>query len=324
MSEARNHHYLPQCYLLGFVQHRTKPKLFVVDGRTRASFTTRPRNIAAERDFNRIDVEGVDPNSVEANYAKFESLLAPALLRISSAGVIDDPDDYNLIFNLISICATRNKRWRRRWAAFQNDVWKKVLGVMTSSETIWRGTVDRAIAAGALDPSAPSEYQTARRFYEEDEYDVVTSTTAHVSLEIGSIDTLLPLIGRRLWTQVRAPKGSAFITSDHPVCLYFQDLSDRHALFPPGYGVRKTEVLFPVSENLAIIGRFEDTLPARIEATAETVAILNGRIVEFADRQVYARDGEFRYTLDVRRPDRRGAELVNDQNFVRGLPGDDD
>jgi hypothetical protein len=52
---ARQHHYVPQCYLKGFVKDRKKPKLFVVDCKERRSFSTSPDNVAAERDFHRID-----------------------------------------------------------------------------------------------------------------------------------------------------------------------------------------------------------------------------------------------------------------------------
>ncbi len=49
---ARKHHYVPQCYLKGFVENREKPRLFTVDVRTRRSFLANPENVAAERDFH--------------------------------------------------------------------------------------------------------------------------------------------------------------------------------------------------------------------------------------------------------------------------------
>jgi hypothetical protein len=39
---ARRHHFVPQCYLKGFCRHRDKPKLYVVDLKSRTHF---PRHL---------------------------------------------------------------------------------------------------------------------------------------------------------------------------------------------------------------------------------------------------------------------------------------
>ncbi|WP_265923371.1 DUF4238 domain-containing protein [Cupriavidus nantongensis] len=58
-NDARNHHYVPQCYLKGFARNRSKnAQLFVVDTKTKRAFVTTPRNLAAQRDFNRVEIPG--------------------------------------------------------------------------------------------------------------------------------------------------------------------------------------------------------------------------------------------------------------------------
>jgi len=81
---ARLHHHVSQCYLKGFVVDRNKPKLFVVDIKELRSFTTNPVNVAVERDFHRIDVDGHPPDALENNLSRFESELDQALLRPGS------------------------------------------------------------------------------------------------------------------------------------------------------------------------------------------------------------------------------------------------
>jgi hypothetical protein len=50
MSDPRNHHYVPQAYLLGFADKRQQVCVrWRMDDRP--SFVTRVRNIASERDF---------------------------------------------------------------------------------------------------------------------------------------------------------------------------------------------------------------------------------------------------------------------------------
>jgi Protein of unknown function (DUF4238) len=65
---ARQHHYVPRCYLKGFVANRNKPKLFVVDLKERRSFSTNPINVGAERDFHRIVVDGHRPDALEMRF----------------------------------------------------------------------------------------------------------------------------------------------------------------------------------------------------------------------------------------------------------------
>src|SRR4051812_1710975 len=71
---ARNHHFVPQFYLKGFAKPRSKDgKLFVCDMKERRRFQTRPRNVAAKRDFNRVEAEHIDPNIVESQLSAIES-----------------------------------------------------------------------------------------------------------------------------------------------------------------------------------------------------------------------------------------------------------
>jgi hypothetical protein len=62
-----------------------KGQLFVVDRTTERAFRAPPKYVAAERDFNRIEVEGMDRDAVERALAEFEGKVAPALERLKAA-----------------------------------------------------------------------------------------------------------------------------------------------------------------------------------------------------------------------------------------------
>lgn len=80
---ARHHHYLSQCYLKGFTNGKAKKsKLIVFDLREKKSFETIPRNVGGMRDFNRVNVEGVDQNHIEKALADFEGKAATALKKL--------------------------------------------------------------------------------------------------------------------------------------------------------------------------------------------------------------------------------------------------
>ncbi len=81
MNEARAHHYVPQSYLTNFT---TGGKLFAVDLTTGKHFATNPKNVAQERDFNRIESDKVAPDCLEKQYAEFEGKVAPILKALSA------------------------------------------------------------------------------------------------------------------------------------------------------------------------------------------------------------------------------------------------
>jgi Protein of unknown function (DUF4238) len=72
MTSRRSHH-VSQCYLKGFVANRDDPKLYVVDLKECKNFTTNPINVAVERDFHRIDVDGHEPDAIENAFSDFET-----------------------------------------------------------------------------------------------------------------------------------------------------------------------------------------------------------------------------------------------------------
>jgi hypothetical protein len=77
---ARKHHYVPQMYLSGFAG--ANGQCFAVDASTRKTFTSSPANIAAERDFNKVEAEGVPPDALEKELGNFEGVIAPGIKRV--------------------------------------------------------------------------------------------------------------------------------------------------------------------------------------------------------------------------------------------------
>lgn len=109
----------------------------------------------------------------------------------------------------------------------------------------------------------------------------------------------------------RAPSDSSFITSDHPISLMWADPRERGRMPPPGFGLTKTQVLFPLSHELAMIGAFEMRDEER-DTDALQVARINGSTFLHCKRQVYGRDRAFPYLLTHNPEIRRGDQLLDD------------
>jgi hypothetical protein len=317
---ARQHHYVPQCYLKGFVRDRDKPKLFVVDLKERHTFTTNPKNVAVERDFHAVDVECLPPDTFENGMSGFETELDNSLRRIVAARSIKNENDRTHLFNLVGLMGTKNPSLRENFRIAHQHTVKVIMDLATATPERWAGQMARAKKDGFLPADTPDDYEGMRKFVEgveRGEYRIDTLPSMHVPMEMQTFDKILPLIFDRKWMLFKAPpNATGFITSDHPMCLRWDDPPERGRLPPPGLRHTKTQLLFPISNELAVIGGFEiEEMEA--DADERLVAQINGSIMLHANRQVYARDNDFTYMLKHSTKITRGTDLLDDLATAR-------
>lgn len=320
MTVARRHHYLPRCYLKGFAKprkHGASHHVHVVD-RSGKTFTTNIINVAAEKDFNRIEVEGHPPDAIEQGLSKFEGKLGPALVRILKSRSLKDQDDRLLLLNLIGLASIRNPTHRENFRSVEEQVAYMVMDLATASKERWEGQVEQIKASGYA-PNHDVPYEKLRKAVEDKAFRIVVPTERHIALEMSVLDTILKTLLKRKWLTLLAPEGSAgFITSDYPVCLMFSDPKMRGRFHGPGHGLTGTEIIFPVGRRMAIVGAFEIETEKTIMLDEDGVAGINGALVCYADRQVYAADVSFSYSRQYTEKPRSGASLVRDTDFLKG------
>jgi hypothetical protein len=311
---ARMHHYVPQCYLKGFVADREKPKLFVVDLGTRRTFETAPANVAVERDFHTIDIGGLAPDALENAFSEFETTLDEALKRIVAARSIANDNDRALVFELIALMATKNPCLREKFSDMRAQTAKMIMDLATSTRERWAARIRAAKKDGFLAPDADEDYDRVRKSVERGEYEIETPTMEHLRAELPTVEKVMPFIAERKWMMFRAPPGSSFITSDHPMCLMWTNPEERSRFPPPGLALARTQLLFPISHELAMIGAFEMRDEER-DTDVLNVAQFNACILSSCMRQGYARDGGFPYKLNSNAEIRRGDQLLDDPDL---------
>jgi hypothetical protein len=148
---ARRHHFVPQCYLRGFtVERKKKRQIAVFDAKGRKAFTAGIDNVALERDFNRVEIDGLAPDAFEAAMAAFESEISPALDRIIATESIAAEEDRIALVNLICALALRNPRLRETIRDFHEQVAKRVLDVMLATPERWAAQAKKIREAGDL------------------------------------------------------------------------------------------------------------------------------------------------------------------------------
>ena len=312
---ARNHHFVPQCYLKGFARHRNKPKVFVVDRQSRDTFYANPSNIAVERDFHTIDVEGVAPDALEASFSQFETRLAPALVQIINDRIITKEDDKAHLINLVAMLSVKNPM-RRQWLMdFDNDIFDRVLDHVLQNDNSFDHEVRKAKEVGFITENTEPNRNQIREFLDRQEYSIDVDRGRYIKIELKLFENVLQHCSHRAWTLIRAPKDSSgFITSDNPVCLRWSNPEMSKGPYSPGHGLKGTEVLFPISSELAWIGTFEH--PVRtVDISEDTVRDINGTILTSSYRQIYGRDGDCGYRLQPGDKPRRICELPKDTRF---------
>lgn len=308
MTTARQHHWLPQCYLKGFARNRSKnSKLSVLDLRKGAFFETSPRNVGGRRDFNRVEMEGVSPDAVESALAPLEGRFDRILEKLIDTGSMAKGEDYLLLMNFIALMSVRNPRMRETWRDFQERIANRVMDLLLQSEDRWVHQVEKMRKAGVEIPDI--SYEQMRQFNIKRDYTVQVSTQSHVRMELEVLNELIPCLLDRKWTLFKAPsKSSGFVTSDHPVCLIWA--SPPYPTMPPGFGLMNTRVVFPVSKEFALEGTF-DGIDGVHSIDEEMVAAVNSLVIQFAERQVYGSSDGFHYIGPLGAL-RAGQHLIND------------
>jgi uncharacterized protein DUF4238 len=312
-------HYIPQCYLRQFA-HRYKKghhRIAVFDRKTHTSFRANVRDVACQNYFNRIEVNGMDPEELEKAMSEFETKLADALTRINKARSLENEEDRAYLITLIGLTALRNPGMRENIRKIHEDIGKMNIAARLKSQETYDASVQEAKQQGALPEDYNVTYNEMKAAFEGGGFRLVLKNNALISLELQLLDHIMPLLFRRGWHLLRTPEGSGgFITSDRPFFLTWSDPAMRTGPFAPGLALTGTDIYFPVSPQLAVVGAFN--VANTIEDIDEgRVAVANSAMTAGADRQVYARDHKFSYAQTLKEKPRRGDQLISDKRFPR-------
>ena len=235
---ARNHHFVPQGYLAGFTKEGTRDgRLFVSDLVSRAIFQTKPRNVGAERDFNRIDVDGQDPDALERALGEFEGRAISVIRGIQTSGELPADSEFSYVLNLMALLIVPNPRSRKYMNNARHHTVRVISDLLASDKRLFEHHMAKAKEDGFVPQDAEGSFEAMRQFIHEDQYIVTVSTSENLSLELAGFENALRLLGPRYWSLVTAAVDAPdFVTSDHPVTPVFKD-SDRRG--PIGYGLSK-------------------------------------------------------------------------------------
>ena len=294
-NTARSHHYVPQGYLGNFTDTCTKEgKFFVLDVNSDHSFKTSPANVATMRDFNRIDIDGYSLDFLEKEFSKIENGAINAIRNTVVDGKLRNHEDFTFIMNLICLLAIRNPTLRQSFNNSRETVLNLMADMLVSDKETWEKKF-KAESNKEVAVNNEITFERMKEFVKGRKYKIEFNSESNLRYELKVFGEILLLLGSRKWSLIVAPaEGPEFICSDHPVTLVHK----KNQTGPLGFGLKNTEVFFPLSPNLGLFGVFESPLKSIIQAAPEFVAILNSRTLINAKRHVFSRFKTFFMTFN--------------------------
>lgn len=283
---SRRHHYVPKFYLAGFTPSATPDDyLWVFDKKTGKSWKSKPENVAFERDFFRADVPGFSPNIFENALSEFESKASGVLKDLIRTASMPAGESFIILMNLIALMATRIPGFRDAISEPLSEMGKFILKMLVSSPDKYKAQV-RKMKRDGFKALENVPYSKVKKFVESDEYEISVSREWLTGFQLECAGFIVPLLLKRNWTlAVINNQERSFITSDRPVVLMWA--KKMPGFWSPGFGVPDTELIFALSNKLALLGRFEG-FSQIVKVTMSQVSAINSAIRLFSERYFYS------------------------------------
>lgn len=287
MSDPRRHHYVPAFYLAGFTPSGARDDfLWVHDLQHQGrKWRARPDNAAHERDYYRIEQEGVPPNAIEQAFGIFEGQAASALQNIAQARAVPEGDDLVTALNFVALQIVRVPTFRAMIERNMVELSKWRLQMAFGDRRTFDFIADEMRRKGHHFPESITWEQMRDFVFDETRYTIEIHRSWTLGTLLDLCKTVLPILAARQWSLVVANDDAPdFITTDSPVSLVATTPDA-----PPflGFGLRCTEVTMPLTRRIGLVGNF-DHEPEVIGADRILVGLSNHQLIAQTDRFVFS------------------------------------
>ena len=164
---ARNHHYVPQFYLRGFLDPNLQSeRLHIIDKIDRRHFVSTPRRVARERDFNRINIPDHAMDEIESHLAQIEAQAATVLRDIAQNATLPQNRAMDILVVFVGILAANNPQIRDSLINIDQEITRQMMQSMVESRESYES---RLSELGLEDQIG---YDVARAFVESGNYTI--------------------------------------------------------------------------------------------------------------------------------------------------------
>jgi hypothetical protein len=281
-TEARAHHFVPQCWLAGFTDTGDSKDgmLYVTDLQRRKQWRGKTSEVGHRRDFNRVEDPSVpDPLFVEKSLADVENDVAPLLKMLfqNKRG----PRDGVELGTLIEFMAIQ---WIRL-PAFRlliDDLTESRLRKDLKSPLTWSAALRRA---GVRSEYPGLDYSKIISALNSNEIKFGAKPGFYLKHGTRQLKRLDGSLKRRRWGWLVSQRGQ-FVASDNPIML--------DGGLGRKIGFRNAElVLYPVNRHLLLYGALKPIDPPLV--TTKIIAMYNTFTLLRTHEQVYSHRPDFHW-----------------------------
>jgi hypothetical protein len=288
---ARAHHYVPQFLLAGFTPSGSKEDvLWASDRQTGRQWHTTPENVAVRKDFYRIEVSGIAPDVIEAGLSTMEGHAAPVICDILRTRAIPHGDDYMTLMNFMALMSVRVPSGRDMVNHGVDFISKQLLKAALQTPETWKAELQEARAAGIDIDEETASHESMTESLEKGKYTFTVDQNWQIKTMLELMGKLAPCLAPRKWCLAISDSGS-FICSDRPVTVRFT--RQKAAIDSPGFMREDTEITFPLSRNVLLIGSWEPMKTATITLTRKNIALYNGFTAHHCQRFLFSTAKDF-------------------------------
>ena len=269
--QPRRHHYVPQFYLERFAD--PQGKLGAFDRQAGKVITTSAKNVAVERDFNRLpDDSNLPPMMLDDLYTSQEPEAAVAIRETVSGGRVDPSKRETLALHLVL--------QERRTRAQRNTL--RAMSEFVFSAQAQVGLTERLTQNSFATPEERQQAEQTLQGLADGELVVAPDEQALAGMVLSGLEEAVnSLLSGWKWIVVLLPRPM-LITSDSPICMLGEPEPGSPAT---GVGWETAlEIWFPLDPRHALVLTRDHSLVSPLIGLASDMRARNHRLALQSER----------------------------------------
>lgn len=286
-SISKRQHYVSNFYLKKFSQD---DYFFVIDLKNkeiRKYHKKETEKYCQKKYFNKIESNEIDPEWLEKEFKKFEDNALNAISELENGAEFDGVIKKDILL-LAILYYVRHPERRKHWEKTQENINQAVFEIVNDQVL--------SLPLG----SKLNGFEINQELKDAVPYLKIQTepptTNQHIALELKYFQENHEILMERNWILLHANAENDFITTDNPVMLFWKD--SNHPPHSPGLRSRNTQIIFPLTKKLLLVGDFEMSNGVDV-VTHQEIARLNHTISLNAERFVFSASQNFDFVSKI-------------------------